>query len=92
MEGLGIVQEVGVGRCERIVARGNIQPRPRTETGAPWGQWRTRFLSSHLASTREQTDQNIQYSPGSSTTTENSKVWCLSQKNKIKSEDVSENV
>lgn len=39
IEGLDIVQEeVGVGRCERIVARGNIQPRPRTETGAPWGQ------------------------------------------------------
>lgn len=60
MEGSDIVEEVGVGKCRRIVTRGNIQPRPRTETRAPWGQWRTRFLSTHLANTREQTDQNIQ--------------------------------
>lgn len=38
MEGLDIVEELGVGRCRRIVTKGNIQLRPRTETRAPWGQ------------------------------------------------------
>lgn len=57
VEGLDLVEEVGVGRGRRIMKRGNIQPRPGTETRASWGQRRTRFLSTHLANARKRTDQ-----------------------------------